>query len=365
MVNWFIKGGFVWLVLLAACSPETRNTEKMVRLDQLREQAAIEMTDLNRAIRSSPKEAGLYKLRGRLHLGQKQFNAALEDLDEALKLQPEQGETHYLRARALRALKKTPEAQASVRQAIELRFVSADVHVLAGEINLALKEEKQALRHLNEALKLNPENGYAYYYKGLALAASGDTLQALGQLKQSIHRENQFVPGYRALARLYHSLKVYEPARHYVKEALALEPRNGQLWFLAGLTYEGLSSLDSASLSYRKAASFDPDLQQEAAYRQAHMAFGQRDYGKAIQYLLPVLEEDHSLQSVRWMLAQSYEKHGKWREALAHYQVLKDNNPTDRKANSSYWQLYQRLNMTRPVAPSIELIENKNPFSAR
>lgn len=365
MLNRVCLGLFLGLAVLTACSPESKNPEMMVRLNQLQEKTGFGISDLDGAIRSNPKEAGLYKLRSRLYLEQKQYKAALEDIEEAVKLQPEQGEHHYIRARALRALGNSAEALVSARQAIALRFVNSDVHVLIGEIQLTLQDEGEALWHLNEALKLYPENGYAYYYKGLALAASGDTLKAFAHLKRSLQEDKGFMPAYTALARMHHSQNAYDTARQYLKKALALEPRNGQLWFLMGLAYEGLSQPDSAFLSYQRASAFDPELQSETAYRQAHIAYSQQDYHTAIQYLLPVLEGDYNHAPVRWMLAESYEKKGLWREALTHYQVLKDVDPVDRKAYSAYWRLYQRLNMTRPAAPSMDLIEHRNPFAVR
>jgi tetratricopeptide (TPR) repeat protein len=350
---------------MVACSPEIKNPELMVRLDALQYETGLGLSDLDKAIRSSPKEAGLYKLRSRLQLEHKQYTAALESIDEALKLQPEQGEYHYIRARALRALGNAGEALASARKALEFRFSNSDVHVLLGEIYLTLQDEREALRHLNEALNLYPENGYAYYYKGLALAASGDTLKSLSHLNRSLQEVGAFTPAYTALARLHHAGKAYDSARQLLKKALALEPRNGQLWYLTGLAFEGLAQPDSAFLCYRKASTYAPELQGEAAYRQASIAYSRRDYSTAITYLLPVLDGDHNHAAVRWMLAESYEKKGQWREALSHYQVLKDNDPADRKAYATYWQLHQRLNMPRPTPPTIDLIENRNPFTIR
>ncbi len=124
MSNRVIFAGLWGLFLLAACTPEVKNPEKMVKLDQLQEQTGFGISDLDKAIRSSPKEAGLYKLRGRLQLQQKEYSDALESIDKALKLQPEQGEYHYMRARALRALGNSAEALASARHALDFNILS-------------------------------------------------------------------------------------------------------------------------------------------------------------------------------------------------------------------------------------------------
>lgn len=362
MVRQVLVGSLVSLALSTGCTPETKTPEAMVDLEQVRQASGQGIADLDKAIRSEPREAGLYKLRGRLLLEQKSYPAALGDFEEAIKLKPGLGEPYYLRARAQRAIGQTSEALASVKQALALGYENADVYVLAGEIELALQDEKEALGHLNEALRRNPDHPYAFHYKGLALAAAGDTAKALQHLQRALREDRAFTPTYTALARLHQARKAFDLAHRFLRQALVLEPQNGLLWYLTGLAYEGLALPDSAFRSYSQASLLDPGLEEQVVLRQARIAYGQKDFGTAIQYLLPVLADDQNHDAVRWMLAESYEKNGQLKEALNHYLVLKDKNPADRKAYLSYWQLHQRLYMARPAVERtlIPLIENKS-----
>lgn len=349
--------------LLGACVPESKNPEIMVKLDQLRQDTGLGINELNRAIRSEPKEAGLYKLRSRLALNKKDYPAALQDIIQAIKLNSANGECYFIQARILRAMGEPSKALVSARQALALHYVSSDLYMLIGEIHLTLQDEREALRYLNEALKLYPSNGYALFYKGKAYAASGDTLRAIGNLQAALREEPAFTASYTELAGLYNAKKSYRQAGKYLQQALLLEPSNGQLWYFSGLTYERMALPDSAILSYQKASAINPAFKQFTGYRQARIAFEKQDYASAIQSLLSLLEFDRNHDAARWMLAESYEKSGHLQQALGQYQVLREKNSNDRKANLSYWRLHQRLNMRR--SDPIPLIEHISAFKKK
>jgi tetratricopeptide (TPR) repeat protein len=350
----------VWLGLFGSCNPKINSSEKMVNLDLLQRESGLGIDELNLAIGKEPREAGFYKLRSRLYLDQKEYELALKDVEVAIRLKPDQGELYFIQARAQRALDQTAQALASAQQALARQYANTDLYVLLGEIKVSLNQNQEAIQYLNEALQLFPENGYASFYKGKALAATGDTVRALEQLQKGVREEPFLTAGYIALARLHYARHDYVSARQFAHKALSQEPHNAQLWHFFGLTYEGLSRPDSAIICYRKAGNLDPDLQTPMVMQIARLAYSRKEFNQAIQILLPLLEGNPDFDSGRFLLAECYERTGQWREALTHYGFLKDNKPDHQQAYVSYWQLHQRHQALRPTQAPIQLLEKKN-----
>jgi tetratricopeptide (TPR) repeat protein len=55
-----------------------------------------------------------------------------------------------------------------------------------GWLALLREDYDNAIEYCNEAIRLDPENGPAYYSRGTARAAKGDTVQAVADYRQSL-----------------------------------------------------------------------------------------------------------------------------------------------------------------------------------
>ncbi|MGI4763194.1 MAG: tetratricopeptide repeat protein [Janthinobacterium lividum] len=324
---------------LAACQgAPAEQPDTLVDLATVRTGPRVQADELDGAIRQQPNNTGLLARRAGLRLAAGQPTAALRDVEAALQADDQAGDLYFLQARALRALGRLPEALAAARRAAANGFSSPELPLLEGETHLAAHQYEAALASLDRTLRLDPDQPAALFYKGLAYAATADTVQAFDYLQAARARDPRQPEILHQLAFLLNAYRVPEEAATYAAQGLRLDSTSGALHYDYGRQLELQGRPDSALRYYRRALLLDT-TQYRADYRLAlaASAHGQRP-AAIIPHLQRALRRNPRLPEARVRLAEALEAQHRLPEALRQYRLLVAENPANQHWTYKVWK---------------------------
>ena len=111
--------------------------------------------------------------------------------------------------------------------------------------------------------------------------ANTDPQKAEAEFKAAIAADDKYIPAYLDLARLLISGNRVADALTYVDQAIKLDPKNAEAYFIRGYCYLALntkSTLDNAVASFRQALAIKPDS--VPYHRLLALAYGRLDQGQ-------------------------------------------------------------------------------------
>ena len=341
----------LWFLLpvLAACqAAPAEHPETLVNLATVQSGPRVQADELDGAIRQQPDNTGLLARRATLRLAAGQPSAALHDIGTALEIDDADGELYFLQARALRALGRLTQALAAARQAAANGFNSPELPLLEGETHLAARQYDAALESLDRTLRLDPDQPAALFYKGLAYAATTDTVQALDYLHAALARDPRQPEILHQLAFLLNAYHQPAQAVAYAKQGMRLDSTSGALAYDYGRQLELLGRPDSALYYYRRALHIDT-TQYRADYRLALAAgaHGQRP-AALIPHLKRALRRNPRLPQARAMLAEALEAQHRLPEAYVQFRLLVAENPGNQHWTYKVWKTGELVRASLP-----------------
>lgn len=131
-------------------------------------------------VKSSPNDYRVYLLRGVYYGGsikssdtsKKYFPLALNDLTKALKLNPNSPDVHYFMG-SLYTAKQDGDTKKNINtsitylhKAVSINSSYTSAYLLLGIDYLMLADNKMALKNFGKVTELDPNNAFAYYFKG-------------------------------------------------------------------------------------------------------------------------------------------------------------------------------------------------------
>lgn len=338
------------LLLVPACQPAgpAERPDTLVNLATVQSGPRVQADELDGAIARQPQNTALLARRASLRLEAGQPRAALLDVNRALALDEANGSFLFLRARALRALGRLPEALAAAQQAADNDFSGSELPLLEGETHLAAHHYAEALTYLDRTLRLDPDQPAALFYKGLAYAASADTLQAFDFLRAALARDPREPEILHQLAFLANAYGLLDDAAQYAARGLRLEPGSGALHYDYGRQLELHGRPDSARRHYERALSLDTTLYR-ADYRLALLASanGQRP-ASLIPHLQRALRRNSRLPQARGILAEALENQGLLPAALMQYRLAVAENPGNQHWTFKVWKVGEKVRLLLP-----------------
>ncbi|KAA5547714.1 tetratricopeptide repeat protein [Adhaeribacter rhizoryzae] len=320
-----------YLFSITACSTEVINQDPMVNKKALVGVSEIKIADLNEALNLDQNNAGLYAKRAKLYLQDKKLEKALADIEQAIKFNSNQPEYYFWKAVILRDMGHITQALEVVEEAEKLGLKGANGYLLGAELLIKKKNYWSALEKVNLALNEEPDNEYGLFYKGIARAALGDTASALVLYRRAIRNAPDFVHPYLHVSSIYNAQKNYPEAEVHLKKGKALEPTNAFLWYQQGLRYKGLKRQDSAYFSFTQAHKLDADSYL-ANYQLALIDYKKGNFASVVTHLEKIATRLNNLDQAQEMLAESYEKTGRYQDALAAYNLVLQRKPNDVKS---------------------------------
>ena len=343
----------LWCALLAAgglagCqSAPAEQSDVLVDLATVRSGPRVQADELDGAIRRQPRNVALLAQRATLRLAAGQASAALEDVTTALSIDGDDGRLHFLRARALRSLGRLPDALAAARQAAAHRFTAPELSLLVGETHLAAHNYPAALDNLDRTLRLDPDQPAALFYKGLAYAATADTVTAVRYLRQALAAEPRQPEILHQLSFLLNAWHLPAEAARYAARGLRLDSTSGLLHYDYGRQLDLQGQPDSAAWYYQQALALDSTVYR-ADYRLALADVKAKRPAAAIPHLRRALRRHPRLPQARALLAEALESQNKMPEALAEYRRLVAENPGNHHWTFKVWKVGERVRALLP-----------------
>src|SRR5262245_34603323 len=124
--------------------------------------------------------------RGRKHVKEHQYEAAVTSLTRVLRATPRHAEAFVLRARAYSALERYDDALSDSRQALDLDPRSADSLIARASAFNGRKEYDQAIADCNEALRLDAKLALAYAVRAYAQLNKQNADRALADVAEAM-----------------------------------------------------------------------------------------------------------------------------------------------------------------------------------
>ncbi|MEW6470098.1 MAG: tetratricopeptide repeat protein [Bacteroidota bacterium] len=139
--------------------------EGTTKLNLAQYDAAI--IDFNLAIKLSPDSAGIYIKRGQCWYGLGKFDKAILDFTKAISLDENKPEYYYRRGLAFYSQEKFKEASEDFGRAVKLDQNYADAWLYRAYCSEGLNNPKDALYNYGQVIRIKPDDGLAYYKRGL------------------------------------------------------------------------------------------------------------------------------------------------------------------------------------------------------
>ncbi|WP_439883204.1 tetratricopeptide repeat protein [Pontibacter sp. MBLB2868] len=351
-----VSGLFMVWVLLAGCSIDNGSHERMVNLDQVKDNPEAQLQNLNEAIAQSKRDGSLYARRAIVLLRKGELTKALEDADKAVHLTKNEPFSLFVKAQVLRALNRPNEALPLALQAERNSYQSSSLYVLLGELYLQKKQYQQASAYLKKAQELSPSDEFVFYFKGRVAEVTSDTLRAVNNYKLAVDQAPEFMEPQRELAGVYIARKEYAAAQPYLKAIEKSAAKDGLVWFYKGLIYQSEQKQDSAIWSFSKAVALSDSLL-EAHYKLGLARYTRGETELALQHLVKAYPKYRNTPGYLLTLAGAYERTGQADKALETYQQLVKVEPQ----NSYGYKAISRLKykLTKPLPDTTTVVQDK------
>jgi tetratricopeptide (TPR) repeat protein len=299
-------------------------------------EAAI--ADFTQAIRSNPKLAGAFILRGRALLA---GAGLLEGVDEDFKGIRTADFTLSKDAEALQKKNRTnSQAMADFTEAIRLDPNNAAAYNERGAALHQSAEYNRALEDFNQAIRLNPNSAETYIKRGDTYYFLRDFIHAVEDYTRAIQLDPQNKYAYMERAWAYQFQAEYDPAIEDYTGALQLDPRYKKAYMERGRTYrEREEDLILTSVSYKPnyagaIADFTRVIQLDSNYAEAYSERAltyqsRKDYDRAIADLTRAMQIDPDNKYFYIYRGDAYMGKKDYNRAIADYEDALRKDPGD------------------------------------
>jgi len=335
--------GFVLMILVAACSTDSRHNTRIPALpdmdDSRRILAGIEF--LNDAIKSNASSSQNYFKRAELYVQQKNWSMALDDLNESLNISPNNGGYLFSRAYVLQKLKRYDQALADARRAEVLGQDTPQLYTLLGMLSQQKRNYRDAKLYLAKALQMAPYEGEAYLYNGTLAAREGDTASAIAYMQRSLELKPRFLETYFELTGIYTKLKSFNEAFYYNNTGIKYFPKESSLQYSRGVLYHTIHRLDSALIFYKNAALLDT-TNYLADYQAGTIYLKWRIYALAMRSFAKVARQNPKFPQINFLLGTTFEKLGNLDKAIEQYTIATQIDPANWRAKGRLYVVQKR-----------------------
>jgi predicted Zn-dependent protease len=167
-------------------------------------------------------------------------------------LNPKSAAGHLLAGQMM--LKKEFETQAvdEVHKALALDPKIPEAYFLLAEIAIYRGRIEEGISDLQKELAVNPNFSMAWYRLGDARVRQSDWDGAIPDLQRSIWLNAEYSAPYILMGKCYMKKSEYSNAEGFLKNALALDPKNYMATYLLGQTLNALGRTDEGKAMLQK-----------------------------------------------------------------------------------------------------------------
>jgi tetratricopeptide (TPR) repeat protein len=189
-----------------------------------------------------PYYYGSHYVIGRIYLTEDKNDQAIKELEESININPSHGESYHVKGMALRETERYHEAVTAFTKSIELAPYP-DSHYERGVLYATVENYEKAMEDFTSLLDQDYDNEHLAYFQ---------------------------------IGKIYHLQQEYQSALENYEKAIAVypayeEPKNAELFYMAGLAAKMLGDNQSAILYYNEAIDINPDY--DKAYCERGIAY--------------------------------------------------------------------------------------------
>ena len=216
--------------------------------------------------------------------------------------------------------------------------------------NYSIGNYKEAEKSLKLALALNPELKDANYYLGATYYKSGKLDDAIVILNKNLEKDPEHQPSLLMLMDIYEQTN--KPLKRLeVMEKVAAMNNDEELWLSIANLYVEQGDNTKAETALLKAIALEPDFAL-AQSRLAFLLYDQGRYADSIPYLEFAFDRYPENDLISRRLAVAYQKSNRMDEAIAKYELVIKNNPSNPQAYLSVVGLY-RIQASEATDPKV------------
>ena len=210
---------------------------------------------------------------------------------------------------------------------------------------------------------LDASSSYAYNYTGLGkVSLLSNPGAAEEYFKDALKKSKKDVGAILAIARFYYEQtpKNLTEAKRYIDLAIAIDAKNGPVYFLDGLIDLDQSNASEAALNFDRSIYFDPNQLEAYLYSSQIMA-STRNLTQAVEYLNKALAINPNYWKAYKALGELYYDNQKYVEAITNFDTyFKNVTPPDNDMTHYAYSLFFNKQF-QPAREMIDKLIAQNP----
>jgi tetratricopeptide (TPR) repeat protein len=279
-----------------------------------------EISQLNAAISSDPKNDSLYFRRGLALWQLEAYDEALRDADKAIELDSLQPEYYDLLADIFISYRRPNDSRRAidVMETAARRFPDdAATWLHLAELHLIVKQHGESLKCLDHVLQRDAQNADAFFLTARVALDKGDTLRAVRSLQKSVQLDAQNPTAWVMLGRLA-SNNGDDRAVQYFDNALRLDSTNVSYEEFKAVHFVEKGQYDKAFQLYRNIVVKHPDYS-NAYYDMGQMYLDLDSLNQAWQHFDLAIKTDQLFVKAYYYRGVTSEAKGDLKAAIADY----------------------------------------------
>ena len=253
----------VIVALCGPCFPSANDSDVVSKASTLSHAGKIKQAEamLRSAVAANPQSAVLHGALGKLLFQQKRYEDSVEELGRAAQISPESHEYNLFLAEALLGCGRFQVA-VDFLQAVRQRFdKDAQFHYDLGFAYYNLNKMALAQKEIEEAVRLAPNLDRAKYLLAGCLISAGDSARAIEELRKLVAEKPKNALYWVTLGQLLsHTVGGEAEALRVVRQALALNPRDAHVQFVAATVFSQCGDFAGARPLLERLAKLDPSV---------------------------------------------------------------------------------------------------------
>jgi tetratricopeptide (TPR) repeat protein len=292
------------------------DSDKKIELDK-------KMADLDEAVKLSPGNADIVRIRGLLKAEAGKLEEAIPDINKAIELEPKNTANFQYKSLILSQLKKYDEALAALEQARQIDPKSTVTFLEKARIYALQSNAQAALRELDEARKLDPTNVSAILLHA-TIVDDPDKKEADLDDAARVSPKSMLVWRTRGL---YHAeQKKYDAAIADFDKAIQLDPKDASIHAAKAAVHVEMKKFDEALADLEKATAIEPDSADLMRLRAEVLTDAQK-YDEALAILEKLREKDPQDKTLDLQIAMIYNNQHKNDKAKQIYDSILEKDP--------------------------------------
>ncbi|MFC2117547.1 tetratricopeptide repeat protein [Bacteroidota bacterium] len=283
------------IVIITSCKQKVENKEEAKQQSEQTtddSKPALEISEINKAIRANPEDAENYYLRAILYGQQQRYKEAVDDLEIAMRRDSTRPEFYILESDNLISLKRPEEALSSLERGIDLFPNDTTTLLKISEFYYYLKNYQKSHQYLSKLQNIDRYNEKSYFIRGLIFLETADTIKAIRNFQSAAEVNPDYFDAYMMLGIVY-SLSDDDLAIGYFKNAIDINSKHVEVRIQLGLYYQKHGMYPEAIAQY-KFISDELDAEFEVPYFNTGYIYLEfiKDYERAIPYFQLAYQKD-------------------------------------------------------------------------